>query len=599
MSLLDSRSVHRAREELFETGTVSDRLATAVRPEILASWRRSAAFGAQSQAPTLPYNDRSAAAEHLVMAAEPVLRSLAERLAGLNAGVLLADREANIVKRWVTESDIARDLDRISSDCGFGAPEDRIGTNGIGTVAELGKPQMIVGPEHYADSLLSFTCVGAPIHNPITKRLSGIVTLSCSADAANTLLTPLLAGAASDIENRLLESSSMAERRLLRAYLDAKKRHRVVVALNRDILMAGPRGNRALSNLAARDDLWNVALGCVDSSPVAIVLDQVDGRQTAVQLSPVRSHDRLVGVVVVFDPATVDQVEIPSHQSRPARGVDVGWLEQELPGSSPRWRSTLQLAAGYVANRTAVVIEGPRGSGKWTLARRMTERRGPAASVVAVDAAELVEERCRASLAAIEETPDVLLIRHADQFDHAGAVAMSELFDRFAHLPWVVATRTSHDSTSDAGRRVLERLDFAALEMPSLADRADDIPAIVKQLTARHPNGGRVHLSSDAVSELRRASWPGEVRQLTELVHSLLASRIGEVGIDDLPIAVRSSAMQRYLSQIEQLECEAIIRALRDANGNKQMAAKTLGLSRSTIYRKIRAFGIDCETTFF
>lgn len=583
---------------MFETGAVSERLAGAVRPEILASWRRSAAFGAESQVRTLPYNDSSGAAERLMVAAEPVLRSLAGSLAGLHAGVLLSDRDANIVQRWVADREIAADLDRISSDCGFGAPEDRVGTNGIGTVAELGRPQMVAGPEHYADSLTRFTCVGAPIRNPLTNRLEGIVTLSCRADAANSLLTPLIVGTASDIENRLLQSSTLSERRLLDAYLTALKRHRRVVALNRTVLMACPRGSRAVAQLVDRDRLWQLAKERARTNPVKLTVDLVDGRQGVIEMSPVHDDDHLIGVVVVLDHIETEHGTAPRPQ--PTRDTKVAALAEAVPGSSARWQTILESAVRLAADRTTMVVEGPQGCGKWTLARQTIQVTHPEAQVLAVDCLDLVDERRRAALADRRATPDVVVLRHIDRLEEAGAAAIILLLDGIEPAtPWVVATRNSQETTSEPGQRVLDRYRFARLEVPSLAERTDDIPGIVAHLVAHHPNTGRVHLSSDAISELRRATWPGEVRQLVEVVNSALAGRVGEVRADDLPVQVRSSAVQRNLSPIEHLECEAIIKALRDANGNKMVAARIVGISRSTIYRKIRAYGIDCETTFF
>lgn len=550
---------------------------------------------------SLPYNENFGAAERLIVAAEPVLRSLAESLAGLHAGVLLSDRNANIVRRWVADRSIAAELDRICSDCGFGAPEDRVGTNGIGTVAELGTPQIVVGPEHYADSLLGFTCVGAPIHNPSTHRLEGVVTLSCQADAANALLTPLIVGTASDIENRLLQSSTLSERCLLDAYLAAKKRHHVVIGLNRDTLMAGPRGNRALAQLTDRDHLWDIAIDRVGASASLVSLRLLNGLETTAEFSPVRVDDRLVGVIVVFDDASGTEPE--SSHGRPSIPSTTNPLSTMLPGESPRWQATLKAAHRYLTAQCSVVIEGPGGSGKWTLATAMASSaqatHGELTALV-LDAADLDDENQRQSLGLVDQRPDILLIRHIDRMGQAGGSAVAELLDRLgAEMPWLIATRRDLDSTSDAGRRVLERFRFGGVAVPALAERAEDIPAIIESIVSQHPNGARAHLSSDAISELRRASWPAGLRQLNEVIQSLLAVRVGEISTDDLPVEVRTSAMHRNLSPIEQLECEAIIQALRDADGNKLVAAKSIGLSRSTIYRKIRAYGIDCETTFF
>ena len=160
-------------------------------------------------------------------------------------------------------------LDRICSDAGFGAPEDAVGTNGIGTVAELGRPAMVEGPEHYADALVPFTCVGAPIYGPTSRRLEGIIALSCRADAANELLTPLMMSAAADIEHRLLEATTLDQRRLLDAYLAADTRHRLVAAVGRDVVIAATRATHLVDQLLDRDALWDVVSEQLGAPPPA------------------------------------------------------------------------------------------------------------------------------------------------------------------------------------------------------------------------------------------------------------------------------------------------------------------------------------------
>ena len=352
--IVDARMVHRARTELFETGSVSEPMTRAVRPEILASWRRSAAFGAKPDVITLPYHEDNGVGERLLDAAAPVLRALADSLAGLHAGVLLADREANIVERWVADAAILGELDRICSDAGFSAPEDRVGTNGIGTVAELGRAQLIIGPEHFADALTSFTCVGAPIRNPTTRRLEGIVTLSCRADAGNALLTPLMVSTASDIEHRLLQAVTVDERRMLDAYLGAKRRHHLVAAVGRDLLIAGARATHVLEDLVERDVLWELVSDLLaGAGPMVRTVAAGSTREVGLTLTPVLDDGRLVGAIVDIDDS--HDVEVQRHRgATPTRAID-------LPGESVTWLAAI--ARGDPLRRVARAARHHRRAG--------------------------------------------------------------------------------------------------------------------------------------------------------------------------------------------------------------------------------------------
>jgi transcriptional regulator of acetoin/glycerol metabolism len=88
-------------------------------------------------------------------------------------------------------------------------------------------------------------------------------------------------------------------------------------------------------------------------------------------------------------------------------------------------------------------------------------------------------------------------------------------------------------------------------------------------------------------------SWPGNIRQLEEALRAAVGRRpVGELQPEDLPGYCHQSA-RRQLSGLEALERDAIVRALHDADGNRVQAAAALGIARSSLYRKLRSFGIE------
>jgi transcriptional regulator of acetoin/glycerol metabolism len=90
--------------------------------------------------------------------------------------------------------------------------------------------------------------------------------------------------------------------------------------------------------------------------------------------------------------------------------------------------------------------------------------------------------------------------------------------------------------------------------------------------------------------------WPGNVDQLVAVLRKVVATRrSGVIGPRDLPPECLSTT-KRILTPLEALECDAIVEALLDSGGNKVEAARSLAMSRATIYRKIRDFGISVPT---
>ena len=86
--------------------------------------------------------------------------------------------------------------------------------------------------------------------------------------------------------------------------------------------------------------------------------------------------------------------------------------------------------------------------------------------------------------------------------------------------------------------------------------------------------------------------WPGNVDQLVAVLRKVMATRrSGVIEVRDLPPECLTTT-RRMLTPLESLECDAIVQALLDSGGNKVEAARRLAMSRATIYRKIREFGI-------
>ena len=120
--------------------------------------------------------------------------------------------------------------------------------------------------------------------------------------------------------------------------------------------------------------------------------------------------------------------------------------------------------------------------------------------------------------------------------------------------------------------------------MPELAR------SLLAELTA-HPDA---RLSRDAERLLARHRWPGNIAQLRDALAEALRHRpVGVIEAADLPASCQSTP-RSTLRPVDEVERDAIVAALRDVGGNRKAAATALGLARSTLYRKIRQYGIDC-----
>jgi sigma-54 dependent transcriptional regulator, acetoin dehydrogenase operon transcriptional activator AcoR len=128
--------------------------------------------------------------------------------------------------------------------------------------------------------------------------------------------------------------------------------------------------------------------------------------------------------------------------------------------------------------------------------------------------------------------------------------------------------------------------------VPPLRHHIEDLHDLVPLFLGRLGQDMQPTCSPQALQLLMRCSWPGNIEQVRQALRRAgQRRRTGEIQPDDLPPECRTVS-RRLLNTIESLERDAIVASLMDAAGSKAKAAESLGMSRATIYRKIREYGI-------
>jgi transcriptional regulator of acetoin/glycerol metabolism len=597
----EESSISRAREE-FLSGQDPR---VALRDGLLASWRRSVLSGARPDVPTLPYSADVPKRGQLFEAAAPVLDRLTERFDGTRAAMLLADSQARIVARWVGEHDLLTTMDQTDSAPGFSLMEEFCGTNGLGSVLEERRAVAVIGPEHFAERFLVYACYGAPIRQQGTQRIDGILTFMCPARDASPLMMPFVQQTCEVIQGRLVAMSTRRYRALLDAYVTTlRSSRRAVLAISEQTVIVSSAASRLLGDVdPAR--LWDSAVAAVSGGGMREIVWPLDGeRELDVRIRPVHAGGKLAGAVaeLCLRPARA----AAPHAEDPARLHPERLLLSRLGGTSKPWLYTLRQAARAVASRQPILITGEAGTGKLELARAIHEAgrssrgdggaSGPGLKVLnAVLASVDGLAGWMGQVRALMSQPGTVVITHLETLEPGRAAALAALLDELLEgAPGrVIGTAVTGPAVALAGPH-LTRLAIHRLTVPPLRDRQEDIPHLTARLLDRH--GCReLRIGADALRALNKASWPGNIRQLDLLVRTLAAERgSGVVTTADLPAELLQTG-RRTLTHLERLEMHAIVAAMRDAEGNKKLAAAELGISRSTLYRKLRTFHLDQE----
>jgi len=206
----------------------------------------------------------------------------------------------------------------------------------------------------------------------------------------------------------------------------------------------------------------------------------------------------------------------------------------------------------------------------------------------------------------ITETPPefqvkLLRVLQEQEFERVGGQDTIQVDARV-----IAATNQDVDEAVREGRfreDLYYRLNVVKIELPPLREREEDVPLLVKatleefcEQNAKAP----MRIAPKALTALSRFGWPGNVRQLRNVIEGLVVMTSGAtVGVKDLPDEIRASAAPRRALQLDvgctlaDAERELIRATLEQTDGNRAAAARTLGVGRKTLYRKIDEYGLN------
>ena len=582
--------VERVREKFLSVGShdaVRSLDEHILQPTVLDSWRRSQVLRVHPDQVELPYVREPNMGSRLARAAAPVLQRVTDDLAAQAVSVILTSTDGVVVERTAAEVSILNALDTVHLIPGYSLAEEVAGTNGIGTTLETGRPAFIRGGEHYVAMFTGFACAGSPIRDPITHRLIGAVNLSCRADQSDPLLLALATSASRHIEDRMRMVAHEGETALLEAYLaQARRSSSGVLAIGGDVVLMNPNLRRTLDandQTALLEHATDLLGSTMSGTALAVLPSGHIAKITAADRSTTRGRTNVVfHVVVSAAPSSrLPQIGRLAHAHIPG-----------LAGRNSAWLQCCQQVRQCCHQQDWVMLEGEKGSGRARLAQAVGQYVKPGRTV-RVMRAETFPSPAHfvAELATLSGDEDcVLVIADVDDIDSDTLEPIASLLASRADRGWIAATKSG--GTPSALIKQLLPLFTHTVTVPALRHRIDDLEELVPLLLREITRGAEVGLAPDAMRQLSRLPWPGNVAQLRRVLTETVArQRSGVIGADKLPPECRS-VTRRKLTQMEALERDAIVHSLQDNGGNKQEAARALGMSRATIYRKINDYGI-------
>jgi sigma-54 dependent transcriptional regulator, acetoin dehydrogenase operon transcriptional activator AcoR len=602
--------IRAAREGFLATGATQE---SAVDDVVAASWQRSLRAGVDAATSQASFHSDLNVSSRLVRCSRPIIDRLREQTTDIPLSIAITDGKARVLTRVDTAPTIGRLLDNVSFAPGFDYAEGGMGTNGVGTVFESGQPIQIVGPEHFHERLQPFACSGSPIRDPISGRIDGALDISCLTEHSSPLMHSLVRSAAHDIERNLLIDRSQCQQALFETFIRTDARsHGAVMAIGGAVVMANTVAQGLLSPVEQATIQDHARYLMSRQNRAVDQLELTTGKVVRIKGARIVVGNDVAGMVIeialVAEGAPPAPSQMLSEQPVPSltmhRGTGLSLPLLLIPstlsgsGHSPLWKRACKDIASASSTHEALLVMGETGTGKFSLLAEIYHQVNPGGRSLLIDAVDISAYFYDDAEAALEATtrPTLYIFRNIDELSTDGVDELNKFLLTLADSErpvYVAATLSDANIDSDLPFRDLLVHFQKAVTVPPLRARTEDIAAVVSQVLDKISHKRPTRVGPAAMRVICRYTWPRNITQLEEALASALLRRpVGDIQPEDLPGYCHDSA-RRQLSGMEAVERDAIVKALRDAEGNRVQAAATLGIARSSLYRKLKSFGIS------
>jgi len=367
----------------------------------------------------------------------------------------------------------------------------------------------------------------------------------------------------------------------------------------------------------------------------------IQGKRVATQLYcdvvPIKNNGVIEGAVI-----SVKDIKQIKKLVKEATVSEIETHFSQIIGDSPKMKALKAMALHVAPSKATLLIQGESGTGKELLARAIhqsSKRKGHA--FIAINCGAIPENLLESELFGYEEGSFTGARRGGKlgkfELAHNGTIFLDEIGDMPLHLQVkilrvlqerrieriggtrsipvdvriIAATHRNLDEmvkTGEFREDLYYRLNVIPLTIPPLRERLEDVPILVQfyldyyaTVTDRSVSG----ISQETVYILANYQWPGNVRELGNVVEYCVTMVAGgRITADILPQRIKTvlkPESQNLSLNLKLLERETIMKALTlvDSEGHKDDAAKLLGISRATLYRKIKDYQIGETKTFY
>ena len=611
-----------------------------VRDVILQSWNRSKQY--EDLNPMIPGSIKNISDEELkeirgknevFHLAQPILKQAGQELSNDKHVLMFCDSDGIIIDSN-GDSRVARHVgDSVNANNGAQWSERWAGTNAIGTSIILKQPIQIFSSEHFSHSCHEWVCSSAPILDPLTSELLGIINLSTTSDSYHTLSMMKTIGIVNQIERILLHNYYHAREMMQNIYIEAISKRK-----NQIVILCNSKGKILRINSDSQvDEITSLMSRTVENNELTTKMEWED--EVTLHGNPYRAiykkilwYDRFIGLISILEKKNRISHSATNHNHYAKYSL------QSLVGKSEAFKGTIQLARVAASSDSNVLITGDSGTGKELVASAIHQASNRSDyPFIALNCAAIPKDLL----------PSELFGYVAGAFTGAnpkGSIGKFELankgtlfLDELGDMPLdsqvqllrviqeqeiirigdqtripidvrvIAATNKNLPEEIVAGtfrKDLYYRLNVFHIELPALRQRSEDVPLLaenfIQKLTIKKQHGP-YHLTDETIGILRNYSWPGNIRELENVMeYAVNFSANGIITPESLPKHIHNLQTLPIstvkINPVNQAELDWIISALKRSHMNVTDAAKELNMSRSTLYRKLKKMSYDIKS---
>jgi transcriptional regulator of acetoin/glycerol metabolism len=635
----DRSKIHNLRDKL-EVGSLSDEQLGPYEKSLIRDWMRCRALGVDPnmrEGITLQedeYRSALASSSFIIEKSEPILHKVSNLLAGVPGILILTDNKGTILYIIGDSSVRMRAADDIGLAEGSRWLESMAGTNGIGTAIAKKEAVHVYSNEHFCEGWHHWSCAATPILDPFSDDILGVVDFTTFDKDYREDAVGLTYSLSGHIQAELRLQLELERMQLIHGYSDYLSRYP-----SDGIIVLDRMGRVVRSSPGIEPEECDLFLGGENDKEQPKKVQQV----------------YLPGTEMEIGSLLVVQGKIPSVVSLPAGNGPIRCVATfgEFVTANESLKLIMERVNRIIPSDINVLLTGETGTGKEIIANYIhTHSKRHSGPFVAVNCGAISKELFESKFFGYErgaftgadprgrkglfecanggtlfldevgEMPldiqaALLRVLETGRFSHVGS-------DKVISTDCRIVAATNRNLSDEVERGTFRadlfyRLGVAKFDIPPLRERPNDIPVLVQHIMGslcRKHDMPPVTITPEAMELLTGYNWPGNGREVRNVIESAMICGGGNITVQDLPMNIKysqnlpqatpsrtgenlteairrdsKSVDYRIDSNISQREADLIIATL-EKYKNIALACDALGVSRATFYRKCKAHGI-------